>query len=142
MIQSDQSRRNLLIVTILILVFILAGGLWFAVGKGGSSEQASISTSQIQKGTELSGLEDSEIRELLEKVGRHITIPANENPLVATIERVEKLKQEQAFYKDTQNGDKLIILMQKKQAIIYRPDSDKLVNVGPIVIDGSIQNIE
>ena len=39
--------------------------------------------------------------------------------------------------KNAQNGDKLLVYQQAKQAFIYSPARNKLVNVGPILMDGS-----
>jgi len=79
-------------------------------------------------------LAQEEINQLLEKVGKHIILPEGEGePMVASITDAEKLVEEQPFYKGVQNGDKIIIY--KTKALIYNPERDILVNVGPVFME-------
>lgn len=73
-----------------------------------------------------------EIQDLLAKVGKHILLPAEEEPTIATIVDAEKLSQEQAFYKNVMDGDTVLIYMQAQKAVVYRESEDLLVNVGPV----------
>jgi uncharacterized membrane protein YvbJ len=67
---------------------------------------------------------------LVEKVGLLYALP-DEKPTVAEISDKDKLK-EQLFFKNAENGDKLLIFPNAKQALIYRESTNKLINVGPI----------
>lgn len=69
-----------------------------------------------------------------EKVGKLLTLPTDEQPTVATVQDKEKLK-DQPFFKDAQNGDKLLIYTKAQKAIIYREEGNKLINVGPVTLD-------
>lgn len=75
-------------------------------------------------------LSEQEVAELLAKVGGHIILPEEEEPMIATIQDVESLKVEQPFFEKAQNGDQLIIYSDK--AIVYSEERDVLVNVGPV----------
>jgi hypothetical protein len=69
--------------------------------------------------------------ELLKKqLSRHLVLP-KEEPLVATVTDVEKLKAEQAFYRNAKNGDKVFVW--KDKALIYRGSEDRIVDFGIIV---------
>lgn len=69
----------------------------------------------------------NEVNDILEKVGRLIEIP-KETPTVATVSDVNKLSN-QDFFKKAQNGDKVIIFPRAQKAILYRPSTDKIVEV-------------
>lgn len=76
----------------------------------------------------------AETESLVKKVGVLITLPKDETPTIATVSDKEKLK-DQPFFKDAQKDDKLLIYTNAKQAIIYRPSQNKIINVGPIAIN-------
>ena len=67
---------------------------------------------------------------LLANLAKLIILPEGEEPLIATIQDVDALAAEQEFYKDAQNGDKLIVYSEK--ALIYNEESGRIVNVGPV----------
>lgn len=64
-------------------------------------------------------------------VKRHILLPENEAPTIATIDNAQDLANEQDFFKNAQNGDKLLIYPKAKQAFIYSPSRDVVVVMGP-----------
>jgi len=70
---------------------------------------------------------------LVKKVGSNINLPQNESPTVATVSDVNQLKG-QAFFKNAQNGDKVMIYTQARKAILYRPSTNKIIEVGPISV--------
>src|SRR5437870_155565 len=61
-----------------------------------------------------------ETQSLVEKVGRHVELPAGEQPTIATVSDVSKLAN-QTFFTGAQNGDKVLIYGKAKKAILYRP---------------------
>ncbi len=73
--------------------------------------------------------------EILAKVRRHLDIPTDPAPTVATITDVEKLKASNEFYKPAKNGDHLIIT--EKRAILYDSDRDMILDVVPVRITTS-----
>lgn len=80
---------------------------------------------------ELKAYKDERDIELLkDRLGRHLALP-KEEPLVATVTDVEKLKAEQPFYRNAKNGDKVFIW--KDKALIYRLEEDKIIDFGIIV---------
>lgn len=70
---------------------------------------------------------------LIKKVAKKTDIPKNETPTVAIIQDINKL-QDQQFFKDAKNGDSLLIYNTAQKAVIYREQSDEVINVGPIQI--------
>jgi hypothetical protein len=79
-------------------------------------------------------LDKAQTQALLEKIGRLIVIPKNEEPVVATINDIEALANEQNFYRDAENGQKLVIFYGVQKAIIYDEATNKLINVGPVFL--------
>lgn len=66
-------------------------------------------------------------------IGKHYLLPANEEPALATI--VDKNKINSEFFKQAENGDRVLIYQKNRIAIIYRPSIDRIVAVGPVTID-------
>ena len=81
------------------------------------------------------GVNRQEIEQVLTQVGRLIILPQGEEPVMATVVDAEALAKEQPFYANAINGDKVLVYLQNKQAIIYSPERDIIVNVGPVVIN-------
>ena len=74
-----------------------------------------------------------EIDSITQKVKKLIELPSKEKPTLATVTDNKKLA-EQPFFKNAENGDKILIFAESKKAIIYRPSENKIINVGPIAI--------
>lgn len=76
----------------------------------------------------------TEPQELIKQVSKLMELPLNETPQIATVSDIEKLK-DQPFFANAQNGDKVLIYQNAKKAILYRPETKKIVEVGPVNID-------
>lgn len=123
-------KGNAVTMTLIILLSVaLLGFVWsfFNYQKTKAILPASVSASDAE--TEIS---PEKIQELLNQVRRHIIVPANAD-VVATIDDAAGLAARQAFYKDAQNGDRLLIFGDK--AVIYSPSRDIIVNAGPVVFE-------
>ncbi|HEX9503751.1 MAG TPA: hypothetical protein VF974_05540 [Patescibacteria group bacterium] len=84
---------------------------------------------------------EDETKTLIAAVGKLILLPTGEQPTIATVTDVSKLK-EQVFFANAKMGDKVLVYTQAKKAILYNPGQNKIVEVAPISIgnDTAAQN--
>lgn len=73
---------------------------------------------------------------LLKKIGALIELPANEDPTVATVTDSKKLSTNPFFAKSI-NGDRVLFYTKAKEAILYRPSTNKIIEVSQISIESS-----
>lgn len=73
---------------------------------------------------------------LVDKVSKLMSLPTDEEPSTATVLDKDKLK-DQAFFKNAENGDKILIYSKAKKAILYRPSIDKIIEVMPLALDNT-----
>ena len=76
----------------------------------------------------------NEVKEITEKLGKIYELPADEEPSVATVLDVEKLK-DQPFFSKAANGDKVVIYTKSQIAILFRVNDNKVINVSPLSIE-------
>ncbi|MCL4364434.1 hypothetical protein M1328_04325 [Patescibacteria group bacterium] len=74
-----------------------------------------------------------DINQTLNKIGKFMLLPTKEQPTLATVVDASKLKT-QPFFANAQNGDRVILYVNAKLAILYRPGDNKIINVGPLLI--------
>jgi hypothetical protein len=75
----------------------------------------------------------ADMEQLVELVGELIVLPEGEQPTVATVSDVEKLR-DQAFFANAKDGDRVLLYANAKKAILYDPTAHKIVEVAPINI--------
>lgn len=67
------------------------------------------------------------------KVGKLIELPLDEEPTIATVTDADRLR-EQQFFANAQNGDRVLIFNEAKKAFLYRPSTNKIIEVAPVNI--------
>jgi hypothetical protein len=76
----------------------------------------------------------SELAKLKEAIGRHYLLPNDEQPALLTV--VDKDKLSSSYLKQyAEDGDKILIYQEYQRVIIYRPSADRIVDIGPAVIE-------
>jgi hypothetical protein len=107
-------------VGLLVLIIIVVGALVAGYGFVNTNT-----------GTDGGKLSPSQINSLISEVGDKMMIPKGETPTIATVTDVTKLEN-QPFFRNAQNGDKVMIFGSTNTAILYRPSIHKIVTVAPI----------
>lgn len=79
-----------------------------------------------------------EINSIASTISKFMDLPTDETPTLATVTDKEKLK-EQDFFKKSENGDKILIYANAKKAILYRPSTEKIIEVAPLLIGSGSQ---
>ena len=74
-------------------------------------------------------LVDQETKKITNAVGKLIELPEG-TPQIATVSDVETLKKAQPFFEKALNGDQVLVFT--KEAILYRPSTNKIINVAPV----------
>lgn len=71
------------------------------------------------------------VSQVVAKVSQHIVLPSGEQPTLATVSDIDKVKS-QPFFAHAANGDEVLIYAKAKKAILYRPSIDRLLEVAPL----------
>ena len=62
---------------------------------------------------------------------RLVMLLPDEEPTIATVDDVEKVKMN-AFFTNAETGDKVVIFKSMKKAILYRPSIKKIIDMAPV----------
>lgn len=115
-----QKQKTITIGGVLLALVIAGGGAYFGY-------------QQMHKTSVLGS--QQEVVTLIKAVGKLIDLP-QETPTIATVSDATKLRS-QSFFLHAQNGDKVLIFAQAKEAILYRPSANKIVTVAPVNIQST-----
>jgi flagellar basal body-associated protein FliL len=126
---NDHKRSNkksglkliILILGALLVIFCIAGMIFFY---NEYQELKNNPTAAVKQETVI----------LVEDVNKLMVLPKGEDPTVATVTDKDKLSS-QTFFKDAQNGDKLLAYTIAQKAILYRPSIKKIINIAPFSLD-------
>ena len=75
----------------------------------------------------------SQVAAAVAKVSKLILLPQGETPTLASVSDPSALKN-QPFFDKAQKDDQVLIYSTAKEAILYRPSSNMIINVAPINI--------
>lgn len=132
-VESPKKRRaikkGMVIGLLLLLLIAVASGGWYLY------YVESKTLRDIKKDpSKLQELNKDEVAQLVAKVRMLYELPGDEQPTVATVADAEALKKSEPFFAKAQNGDKVLIYAKAKKAILYRPSTNKIIEVAPINI--------
>lgn len=122
------SKRTIIIASIALILCSVVGVVSYSyfINRDNGSEVKS--ATDIQDALALKGF-----------VSQLIEVPANETPTMATVNDKTKLNN-QEFFKNTENGDKVLIFEQAKKAYLYRPSTNKIIEVTLISPESNTAN--
>ncbi|MGI8419562.1 MAG: LytR C-terminal domain-containing protein [Candidatus Levyibacteriota bacterium] len=124
------AKKSLIIIVSFSLVAVAAIGfaVYFYVQYQKTQEELKNPASAAQ----------SESKNLIVQVGKLMVLPTSEQPTIATVSDINKLKG-QSFFTNAKNGDKVLIYSKAQKAILYDPSENKIVEVGPINLNSANQ---
>lgn len=126
------------IANVLLLVVLVAAGSWFFLKY--KKERSDLGKKYADAAKQLDAFKQdpnaaaqAEANKTIEAVGKLYSLPKDETPSVATVKDKTKLK-DQPFFASAENGDVTLIYSTAKLAILYRPSSNKIINVSSVTI--------
>lgn len=69
---------------------------------------------------------------LIQRINNLIRLDTNEIPVVMTVSNLSKLEN-QPFFSSAIIGDKVLMYKKIKKVIIYRPSTDQIIEIGPLL---------
>lgn len=136
MSSSKFNLAGLLVVVIILAVAIVYGLLFFGLHQSvflsnlGKTDTGKVIETNNDKSDEQKKANET----LIAEVGTHILLP-KEEPEIATITDVDKLRETEVFFNLAQNDDKLLVFKKAKKLILYRPSEKKIVDLAPLAGD-------
>lgn len=118
-----ERRRKLIFIGVLLALVLIFGS--FTLWSLWQYHRSNVALEKLQR----QSVAEENRAELLEKVGRHIILPASA-PSIATVTNVAEMRRTAPMYQNAQNGDKILIYPKERKIIIYSPARDIIVNVG------------
>lgn len=79
---------------------------------------------------------EAEKKVILEDISKLMLLPEGD-PVLFKVSNKDQMRAQQAFFKDTENDDVLLVFQQAGKAIIFRPSSKTIINVGPVNFDNT-----
>lgn len=124
-----KNRRIKLLYGVIVLLIIIFGGLSFlGVNKYHNLQKENKRLSNPEESAKL------DLERLKASVASLVDVPTGEEPTTATVTDIDKLKN-QPFFAKAQNGDKVLIYPKAKKAILYRPSTNKIIELSTITSD-------
>lgn len=127
---ENKNEKNKILLSLIVsaIVIILLGAAFYGGYFLNNKKTVNVPNESSQT---------KEVDELIEKVGKLMLLPKEEVPTIATVtDKDNKQIKEQAFFKNAQNGDKVIIYVQAGKAILYRPSENKIIEVSQVYMSG------
>jgi type IV secretory pathway VirB10-like protein len=125
---TQRPQRKSKLTSLLLIALVLVGG--FATYTGYQLYKMKKNQDPAYQ-QELAKKKTQEVTTAVQKI---MELPEGE-PQVAQVADVEAIKKTQPFFAKAQNGD--MVLVYASQAIIYRPSTNKIINVGPVTRDST-----
>lgn len=79
------------------------------------------------------GAIDPEAGEMVERVGKLMLLPEDEQPTLATVSDLSSLEG-QVFFANAELGDIVLMYPKASRAILYSPSRNKIIEVAPITV--------
>ena len=77
---------------------------------------------------------EAEKKVIMDSISKVMLLPEGD-PVLFKVSNKDQMRAQQAFFKDTENDDVLLVFQESGKAIIYRPSTKTIINVGPVNFD-------
>lgn len=119
------------LVALLVIIGLAATGGYY-YNKYNNSQK------QVQQLSNPQEAAKAQVSDAVAKIGLIVDLPSGETPTLATVADPTKLKG-QAFFANSKVGDQVLIYTQAKKAILYRPSTNKVIEIAPVNIGSTSQ---
>lgn len=110
---------------LVIIGFGAAGGYYY--------NQYNDSQKEVKRLSNPQEAAKAQVSDAVASIGKLVDLPSGETPTLATVNDPAKLKG-QAFFANSKVGDQVLIYTQAKKAILYRPSTNKIIEIAPVNI--------
>lgn len=118
-------------ITTLIILIVIVGAIAAGAFLYNNYQSAQSELDKIKK--DPNSILREENKKLLETVGSIVDLPKGEDPTIATVTDEKRLS-DQPFFARAKKGDKVLIYTEAKRAILYRPSTNKIIEIAPVRI--------
>jgi hypothetical protein len=133
--RAPRPKRNVngrLIIEALLVLALLGLGYWsWTLYSDRSNLRHQVTT--LSANPQLAVQKQTD--DLIAAVGRLVTLPAGETPTIANVSDATQARQQSAFFKDAQNGDRVLMYVKAGEAILYRPATNKIILLAPLTFN-------
>jgi hypothetical protein len=125
-IEKKANRDNLIVAFLVFVIMSTVGAtaFYFYVQYRSPGMVPNVSLSSAEQAKK----DADETKRLVSEV---IELPDDEEPILATVTDVNKVKN-QKFFAKAQNGDRVLIYTINKKAILFRPSTNKIIEVSQV----------
>lgn len=79
-----------------------------------------------------------EVEKWVSIIGEKVLLPAGEEPTLAAVTNKDRFD-DQAFFRDAENGDIMLLYSNVRRAYLYRPSSGKIIGMADLNIEKEIR---
>lgn len=128
-------KSKLKFISFIVVIAAIALFTWADQQRRDANEKLANITRELEEIRSVSkNTSDEAAQRIIEQVRQHMVVPSEPIPTVATIQDIDALREtDNAFYDKAENGDH--ILITPTRAILYDPDSDRIIDVVPVRIE-------
>lgn len=123
---SGSKKKGTLLVSFIALIFLCFGAMGVAVYF--YVQYKNVATSKTA---------ENEATRIMAVISKTIELP-EEVPTIATIDDKTKLEKS-AFFTKAENGDKVLLFTNAKKAFLYRPSTEKIIDVTVINVTDNVE---
>jgi hypothetical protein len=120
-----QNKTKILVITVVLIALSGYGLSYYLYSQNQSLKKNPDQVAQEQT------------TKIIAQVAKLMQLPTDESPSVVTVTDKSKVAG-QPFFKNVENGDTLLVYSKNLQAILYRPSTNMIIQVGPVYNDNNV----